>query len=219
MIEQLISPVVPILQPTDTGNKTLFLMEEHNLTQLPLVIDNKYVALVNEHDVMDWNKPESPISAAGFLNYKPAVLVSGHPYEVLKVAHMQNLSVVPIVDREDTYRGAITRNDLLTYIAENSSLDNPGGIIVIEIDPRNYSLHEIARICETEDVLILGSQLRTNKVTGKFEVTIKTNRASLDSVVDALERHQYIVREVYGEQTSKEYIMDRYSNLMNYLNM
>ena len=190
VIEQLISPV-PTLLPSDTGNKALHLMEENNLTELPLVLEEKYMGLVQENDVLDWAKPESPLSVADFLEYRPAVFANGHPYDALRMAHQQNLSVVPVVDNENKYVGSITRNDLLKYITENSGLDNPGGIIVLEIDPRNYSLYEIARICESEETIIISSQLYSNVATGKLEVTLKTNRSHIEAVAAAFERHSY----------------------------
>jgi acetoin utilization protein AcuB len=219
IIKQLISPVVPTLLPTDTGNRALFLMEENSLNQLPLVAEEKYMALVNETDVLDWEKPDSELGGAGFLNYKPSILTTGHPYDALRIAHQHNLAVVPVVDFENTYIGAITRDELLKYIAENSGLDMPGGIIVLEIDPHNYSLYEIARVCESEEVMVTSTQLFTNNVTGKLELTIKTNRTSLEPVVSSLERHNYKVKEVYGEQTGENDMMARYNLLMNYINM
>ena len=194
-------------------------MEENNLTQLPLVSDEKYMALVQENDVLDWNTPESPLSKATFLNYRPAVFASGHPFEALRIAHQQNLSVLPVVDNENTYIGAITRDDLLKYITENSGVENPGGIIVIELDPRDYSLSEIARLCESEDVIIISTQLSTNKGTGKIEVTLKTNRTDLQALASTFERHNYIVKQVYGEQGHYEDMLERYKLLMNYINM
>jgi predicted transcriptional regulator len=219
IIEQLISPVVPTLLPTDTGTKALVLMEENNLTQLPLVLENKYMALIQENDVLDLDNTDAQLSAADLLDYKPAVFASGHPFEALRVAHQQNLSIVPVINNENTYLGSITRDDLLKYIAENSGLDSPGGILVLEIEPRNYSLNEIARICESEDVIIISTQLFTNRVSGKIEVTIKTNRNDLSAVVQSFERHEYVVKEVFGEQSGNEDMMDRYKLLMNYINM
>jgi acetoin utilization protein AcuB len=219
VIEQLISPIVPTLLPTDTGNRALFLMEENNLTQLPLIADDKYMALVQENDVMDWDTPESPLSKAGFLTYRPAVFASGHPFDALRVAHQQNLSIVPVVDNENTYIGAITRDVLLNYITENSGLDNPGGIIVVEMALRDYSLAEIARLCESEDVIIISTQLRTNAATGKIELTLKTNRTDLQGLASSFERHEYHVLQVYGEQKQYEEMLDRYKLLMNYINM
>ena len=219
VIEQLISPVVPTLLPTDTGSRALFLMEENNLTQLPLVANEKYMALVQENDVLDWDTPESPLGKASFLTYRPAVFASGHPFEALRVAHQQNLSIVPVVDNENTYIGSITRDDLLRYITENSGVENPGGIIVIELDPRDYSLSEIARLCEGEDVIIISTQITTNKITGKLEVTLKTNRTDLQGLADTFERHKYVVKNVYGETSQREDMLDRYRLLMNYINM
>jgi acetoin utilization protein AcuB len=219
IIEQLISPIVPTLVPTDTGSRALLLMDENNFTQLPLVADDKYMALVQENDVMDWEAPESPLSAAGFLNYRPAVFSTGHPFEALRIAHQHNLSVVPVVNSENTYLGAITRNDLLNYITENSGLDNPGAIIVLELAPRDYSLAEIARICENEEVLIISTQLHTNTTSGKLELTLKTNRTDLAAAISSFERHNFAVKEVYGEHSNDTDIMDRFNLLMNYINM
>ena len=219
LIEQLISPIVPTLDLTDTGSKALGLMEENNLEQLPLIQDQKYMALVQENDLLDWEKPEAQLGAADFLHYHPAVFANGHPYDALRIAYNQNLSVVPVIDNDNTYLGSITRNDLLTYIAEKSGLDNPGGIIVLEIEPRNYSLYEIARICEGEDTIIISTQLFTNKVTGKLELTIKTNRTDVQGLAQAFERYNYKVKDIYGQQVDNEDILDRYKLLMNYINM
>jgi acetoin utilization protein AcuB len=220
MIEQLISPEVPTLMPTDTGNKALLLMEENNLTQLPLVKEEQYVGLVQENELLDWARPETQFDKAEHqLSYRPAILASGHPYDALRIAHQQNLAIVPVIDNENKYLGAITRDDLLKYITENSGWDNPGGIIVLEMDPRNYSLTDIARICENEETIVLSSQIFSNRGTGKLEVTLKTNRTNLGVLVASFERHEYKVKEVYGEQANQEDMMDRLKSLMNYINM
>ncbi len=219
LIEQLISPEVPTLLPSDTGSKALFLMEEAHLTQLPMVKDDQYLGLIQENDVLDWNTPERALDSADFLNYRPAVSVSGHPFDVLRLVSEQNLNVVPVIDNTSRYIGAITRDDLLKYIAEHSGLDSPGGIIILELEPRQYSLSEIARICENEDVTIIASALRTNRETGVIEVTLKTNRTNLEALVSSFQRHEYLVKDVFGAQSGTEEVMDRYRQLMNFINM
>ena len=218
-IEQLISPIVPTLELTDTGSRALSLMEENNFAQLPLIEEQQYKALILENDVLDWEMPESQLSKADFLTYRPAVFANSHPYDAMRIAHQHNLGIVPVIDGSNNYLGAITRNELLTYITESSGLDNPGAIIVLELDPRNYTLVDIARICENEDVLIISTQLRNNSSTGKIEVTIKTNRTDLRGVISSFERHKYVVKDVYGEIQNDESMRDRYDMLMNYLNL
>ena len=219
LIEKLISPLVPTLLPTDTGNTALHIMEENNFTQLPIVSDQQYLALINENEVMDWNTPESPLSASAMMQYRPAVFAKGHPYEALRIAHEYNLSIVPVIDEQNIYIGSITKDELLKYITETSGIDNPGGIIVLELSARGYSLMEIARICENEEVTIISTQLFNNRFTGKLEITLKTNRNNLRSVVSSFERHNYVVKEVFGDQSLEEDVMTRYKILMNYINL
>lgn len=210
---------MPTLLPTDTGNRALNIMEEAHLTQLPLVKENQYIGLVQETDVLDWDTPERALDGADFLDYKPAVFAGGHPFEAMRIASQQNLSIVPVVDNENKYIGSITREDLLKYITENSGMDNPGGILVLQMEQRNYSLSEIARICESEEVLIMSTQVSNNVKTGLLEVTLKTNRTNLEAVVSSFERHEYDVKEVFGAQVGQEELMSRYNLLMNYINM
>ncbi len=219
-IEQLISPIVPTLLPTDTGDRALRLMEQSGLTALPLIADEgRYTALVQEADVLDWPTPEAPLTAADFLNYRPAVSSTGHPYEALRIAQQANLSVVPVLDNVSHYLGAVTRDDLLRYLAENSAVERPGGIIILEVDPHDYSLTQIARIVESEDVTILSSSLCTVPETGLMEVTLKTNRTALQGVVQAFERYEYTVKHVYGDASDDEDVLSRYNLLMTYINM
>lgn len=217
-IEQLISPLVPTLLPGDTGNQALVSMEENKLTQLPLVADNHYMAMIQENDLLEWTTPEATLNKATFLNYKPAILASGHPFDGLRLMNQMNLSVLPVIDKEFKYLGAVTKDEMLKFIAENSGIDSPGGIIVLEIAPRNYTLYEIARICENEDVTILNAQVHTNEA-GKLEVTLKLNRTALDGIVSSFERFNYVVKEVYGDDVNNEDIAEKYNLLMNYINM
>lgn len=218
IIEELISPIVPTLLPSDTGNHALNVMEEAHLTQLPMVKENEYIGLVKESDVLDLHLPGEALDG-NFSAYRPAVRAGGHPFEAMRIAHQYNLNIVPVVDGADKYLGAITRDDLLKYITENSGMDNPGGIIVLQMEPRNYSLTEIARICESEDVLVMSAQISNNTVTGLLEVTLKTNRTNLEPVISSFERHDYEIKEVFGAQAGQEEMMSRYNLLMNYINM
>ncbi len=217
-IEQLISPAVPTLLPEDSGSHALDQMEKSGFSELPVISEENYIALIQENDLLDWDTPDASLSTAGFLNYKPAIAASSHPFEALRILHQLNLDILPVIDHEQKYIGAATKSTLLKYITENSGIDNPGGIIVLEIAPRNYTLYEIARICENEDVIILNMQVHTNEL-GMLEVTIKLNRTVLAAVVSSFERHNYRVKEVYGEDNKDDDITGKYNLLMNYINM
>ena len=219
MIEPLISPVVPVLHPSDTGEHALSLMQQNNFTELPLVDDEEYIALIKENDLLDWESPNEPLSSADFLNYKPAAPGTAHPFDIIKLAFLQDIGVIPVIDNSNNYLGSVTRDTLFNYIANHSGFLLTGGIIVLEVNAGNYSLYEIARICENEDVMITNVQVAASAQASLLEVTLKTNRTSLQGVVSALERYKYTVKEVYGEVENADDTMGRYNLLMNYLNM
>ncbi|MBS1644823.1 MAG: CBS domain-containing protein [Bacteroidetes bacterium] len=219
LIRELISENIPTLSPTDTGDNALRLMEEAQLTELPLVQDQEYLGLIKEAVLLDWDTPERALSQSDFLPYKPAIPGFGHPLDALRLANSQQIFVVPVLDKEQKYIGAITRNDLIRFVAENTGIDTPGGIIILELQPRQYSLSEIARICENEDVLITFSSMKNNLETAKIEVTLKTNKSNLEALVSSFERHEYIVKDVFGAASGEEDLQERYRLLMNYINM
>ncbi len=217
-IVRLLSPLVPILNPKDTISKALDIMDENDFSQLPVVVDENYLGLLKENELMDFDKPELEISESGLLIFKPAISLSSHPYEALRIVNEMNLGVLPVIDGENKYAGSVTKDSLLKYMAEKSGLEAPGGIIVLEMERNNYSLYQIARICENEDVTVINAQIYTTPV-GMIEVTLKTNRTALDPLVSSFERHGYAVKEVFGETKDMEDLMGKYNLLMNYLNM
>ena len=218
-IYQLISSDIPSLRPTDTGDKALQLMQELHLSHLSLVDGEEYKALIKEDDILTWETPEAPLSSAEFLNFRPVVYGNQHPYEAVRRALQQHISVVPVINEENKYLGSVSRNELLEYMGNNSGLDQSGGIITLEMKPVDYSLSEIARICENNDAILLNVQLFTYPGAELMEVVLKTNTKEIQSLIASFERYEYTVKEVFGELPATESMLDRYQSLMHYINM
>lgn len=209
---------IPVLSSEDSIEKSLGIMDDAKLTGLPVVNNDEYIAFVQEDSLLEHTDPNQTLSEAGLLTYKPAIGSYAHPFDAITIIHQSGLPLLPVLDVENKYFGCITKDNLLGYIANNSSIANPGGILVLEIPPRNYSMYEIARICENEDVILLAMHAHTNE-RGMLEITMKLNRTVLDGVVASFERHNYHVQEVYGKDTNNEDIISKYNLLMNYINM
>src|SRR5690606_27317784 len=97
--------------------------------------------------------------------------------------------------------------------------DKPGGIIILEMRPVDYSLSEIARICENNDAIILNLQIFTQPESDMMRVVIKTNTREVQTLVASFERYEYNVRQVFGELPAQESMKERYESLMRYINM
>lgn len=215
-IERLISHSIPTLTTADAIARALEIFDESSLDGLPVLNGDDYAGFVTENQLLEL--PDDSETLEHHIQYKPAVPRSAHAFDAISTMHQASLPLLPVIDHDGKYFGCIDRVHVVDYIAEYSGISNPGGVLVLEIPPRNYSMFEIARICENEDVTLLTMHSRTNE-NGMLELTMKLNRTVLDAVVSSFQRHNYHVVEVYGKQSDKEDVMDKYNLLMNYLNM
>ncbi|QJB34150.1 CBS domain-containing protein [Chitinophaga oryzae] len=215
---ELIS-TVPILQPSDAGAKALRLMNEYHLTQLPMVVENKYMALVEEDQIMDLEEPEIKLESIHYNGANRTAIQEGaHLFEALKLFHEFKLSVLPVITKENDYLGIITKDNLLAALAQYNGAKEAGGILALEMEPRDYSLSEIARIAESNDVTLLSVNTLTDP-SGKLEVLLKTNRQELHSLVATYERFNYTIKYIYSEEQEEDLLKKNYDLLMNYISM
>lgn len=219
LARDLISPIIPTVSGTDSAARALSLMGEFHLAHLPVVEDDRYLCLLEESVILDWEDPEMLLKNLHFPHVKPAVQEDAPFFEALKLMGDYKLSLVPVVDAEDLYQGAVTQENLLWTISHFNDVHEPGGILVLHIAEHDFMLSEIARLAESEDVHILGMHTFNEATTGKLGVLVKTNRQNLDSLVAVLERFHYTIEYRFDEPTSEDGLKRNYDLLMNYLNM
>jgi acetoin utilization protein AcuB len=217
--KSLISFELPVLSLNDSGEKALRLMNEYHVFHLPLVQRDNYLALISEDDILDWDTPEEPLSLAEFLTFRPAVFEESHPYEAVKIAKEFNLSVLPVVDKQNHYAGLITVDGLFSFMTDNNAIKSGGSILILEMEQRNYSLSEIARICESNEISILSVTVKNKDEQGMIWVTIKVNTNDIQSLVATFERFSYTVVEMYSTDFTKEDVRQNYDMLMHYINI
>lgn len=216
---QLIEPTIPVLKRKDTVDDALRMMSETHYAKLPLVEKGEYINLLKESDLLDAEDPDVILGQSGIAVFRPSCIVTAHPFEAVKAAIQFNLPVVPILDERQMYVGSVSRASLFNYLGENGGLSEPGGIIVLEMQPRDYVLSQIAKIAENEDVKIINSRVYLNPQSDMLEVTLKMSKVELARVVSALERYDHHVKAVYGDIPTQDDLDDRYKLLMNYLNI
>ncbi len=116
-------------------------------------------------------------------------------------------------------RGLFGAADLLNRLTSFVGSGEPGGIIVIETEKRNFSFSELSRLVETNDAVI--TQLNTDEQpeSGMVTITIKINKTEIADVVATLQRFEYNVVYYSGEEAYENELRSNYNNLMNYLNI
>ncbi len=217
--KELMTNDLPQLSLHDSGNKAMQLMNEFRVFHLPILSREDYIALVSEDDILDWDTPEDSFSHADFLTFRPAVNEQAHAYESLKIMRDFSLSILPVVNNQGKYLGAIKLENIVHFLADNNEISESGAIIVLEIGQNNYSLSEIARICESNNVTILGTSIKTIENTPLLHITIKTNQTEIQHTVATFERYNYKIVKVYNADDNNEDLNDNLKNLLNYINL
>jgi acetoin utilization protein AcuB len=216
----LISEIIPSLKTSDTGQTALNWMEIFRISHLPIVNNQDFLGLISDTDIYDMNQPEEPIGNHELTLLKPYVSSSQHIFEVIGLAAQFKLSVIPVLDENNHFKGVITTSDLIKHIAGFSSLDQPGGIIVLEMVERDYSLSQIVQIVESNNIKVLSMYITSPADSIRLEVTLKVNTTDLLSLIKTFERYNYEVKTwVTTNDSIDKFYSERFDLLMKYLNI
>lgn len=218
--KDLISEIIPSLKTSDTGQTALNWMEIFRISHLPIVNNQDFLGLISDTDIYDTNQPDEPIGNHELTLLKPYVTDDQHLFEVVGLAARLRLTVIPVLDNKNHYMGVITTNDLIRYIAGISSMDQPGGILVLELIEQDYSLSQIAQIVEGNNIKVLSMYITSPPESIRLEVTLKVNTTDLLALIKTFERYNYDVKTwVTTNDSIDKFYSERFDLLMKYLNM
>jgi acetoin utilization protein AcuB len=220
LAKDLISDIVPSLKTSDSGLDALNWMEAFRVSHLPIVNNRVFLGLISDADIYDLNSAEEPLGNHKLSLITPYVFAHQHIYDIIEAAARLKLTLVPVLNTEKEYIGVVTQTDLLLRFSELIAAHTPGGLVVIEVGPRDYALSEIARIVEDADAKVLSLYASQNKMTDQIEITIKLNRVNVSGVVNSFDRYGYKVKATYvGETQVDDTTRRNYESLMKYLNV
>jgi acetoin utilization protein AcuB len=217
--KDLITEEIPPLRHTDTGETALRWMDEFKVSHLPVLKGDNFVGVVSESDILDRIDVDETLDKLFEHLPRPYVLATAHIYEVLYTVAKQNISIVPVLDDKENYLGCTSIFHLMQLIANTGSITEQGGIIVLEINDRDYSLAQIAQIVESNDARILSSFITSAPESTKVDVTIKINQIELDRIVRTFERYGYTISATFQKSLFEDDDLLRYEALMNYLKL
>jgi len=217
---ELIISTIPPLRTTDRGSFALGQMEEFRVTHLPIVEDMTFLGIISDTDILTLGDPDEFIGSLK-LSLTGAYVTEGqHIFEVMKAVDSMRLSVMPVLSDKNQYLGLITIPNLLKQTINLLGVHNPGGIIVLEINDKDYTLNEISHIVESNDAKILNLCVTSYPDSTKVDVTLKINRIDLSPVLQTFFRFNYTVKASWSnEDVYNEGLRDRFDALMNYLNI
>ena len=216
--KDVISLTIPTLHLDDTVGQALQLMSEFHVEHLPVVTEGKLTGLVYENDLLNAEEV-SRLSEIQSLFSSLVVHAENHFLSAVQMFNEYGLTVIPVIEGEQEFIGAIVHTDLFKQLAKQTGANEPGGLIVLELEKRSYSFSEISKLVETNDGNITQLNSYYDNTTETFIVTLKVNKFEISDIVATFQRYDYTVRYYFGEELYENELRNNYDHLMNYLNM
>ena len=219
LAQDLINTVLPQLKLTDTVATALQLMSDFKITHLPVVDEEKYLGMIGEDNLLDEKNKKIPIEY--FQNdFIPAYVNSGkHFLSAVTVSNHYQTNLIPVVSETNELMGSISGQDLLAALGTFSGANEPGAVLVLEMERNRFSISEISRIVESDGAQILHLNITIKPGSSLMMVTIHLNKSELSTIVASFERYEYSVVYYSGEEKFENKIDLNYKNLMNYLDI
>jgi len=216
---ELVADAIQPVHTSDTIQRVIDRMVEFRVRHLPIVNGEQFLGLISEDDFVLETDPQTQIGALALSLVNPFVLEDQHIYDVIRMFYELKLTVVPVLDSKGNYLGLITINALTDYFAQLTSVGQPGGIIVLEIDNKNNSLAHMSQIVESDNAQVLSSYVRTFPDSTRMEVTLKVNKQDISNILATFLRYEYTIKATFNHSGDNDNSRDRYDSLMNYLNL
>ena len=215
-LNRIISNEIPEVRISDTVDQVLRIMEEFKVEHLPVVKGNILLGTISESTLMNVEDEGLPITGLELL--VTAIEEQQHLYEVIEFMAENKLSLVPVTNSRGEYIGLITAMDVIREFAKSQGVRSEGSIVILEMNSRDYSLAEIARLAESNGLKILSAVLTTLDDSMKTELTLKLNKQDIEPFMATLRRYDYEVKAFYKAPDHSEDLRNRYEAFMKYLN-
>jgi acetoin utilization protein AcuB len=216
---ELINHSVPRLKAEDSISRALQLLSDYNASHLPVVLEDKYLGMISEDDLMDAEDDRLPLSVLDEHFLRLAVKENEHFLNAVNYSNLHDSNMIPIVAEEGELVGTITAGDLLKALGNFAGGNEIGGIIVMEMERSQFAISEISRIVESNNATILHLNTTVQSETGLLTVTLHINKKEIATIVATFERYEYDVIYFFGDEHFENEIHSNYRHLMNYLDI
>jgi len=206
------------MSPDYSAMDILSWMEEYKVNHLPVVKGKKYIGLLSESDIFSIDDPEASVGTQNRILKNIYIQADKHIYEVINLMVEDKLSALPVLDSKNKYIGIITPQMLIQKFSRYAAVNQPGGIIVLKVNNKDYYASQIVQIIEENDAHLLSLYISSEPDSTELDITLKVNKQDLSGILQTFGRYGYEIKASFFDEDD-DYLQDRYDSLMNYLSI
>jgi len=215
----LIQDDIPLLNLSDDISTAIIFFNKSKLDQIPVFNSSKFLGLIDKKVVINAS-PNSKIKALNYHIRKKEISSEKNLFDVLHFFIDGNLTILPVVEKDNKYLGCIHERSLLQKVCEILRVENPLGTLQIQVKTHNYSLAQIAQIVEANGAKVLSSICLPNSSNSKMiDILININQEELSGIIQTFERYEYKIIASFHKNIHKAGLNDRLESFIRYLNI
>lgn len=216
IVAQIVQTGFPAVHLSDTVHTVLEIMDTYQVSHVPVTdADAHYVGLVSQSALEELSDNQT---LADIQLYLSPLQCSDQAFllDALRVLSENALTLLPVV-QSDALLGVITAKEMIRLLAVFLDVHDRFGVIVIESDPARFSLGEVNRILESNDLSLL--HMNTRRESGMLVITLQVSKQDISTAVASLQQNGYVVRYYFGKAEDDAEMQENYQHLLSYLNM
>ena len=215
--KKLISHEIQAITLETTGVEALSIMQEFRLSHLAVAKDNNLIGVISEEDIWNMHDEGNKINSISEKIEMLFMPLGKDVFEIVKYMDEHTLTLLPILG-EGKYIGAITQQSVIKALASILAVQESGGVIILEMNKKDYSMSQIAQIVESNNLKILSAYITDIDEKNNIKITLKLNKIDIAAVIKTFERYEYNIAASYNYSENTDNLSDRFDSLMRYLN-
>lgn len=213
-IKEYISRDYPAFNSSDSVEEANEVAKEFGFSHIFIKKRGVFLGAVSQAFLED--SPEGNLESLEIHYEKFAIMDDGNLLDSIKLFHIFNTNVVPVINKEEKYLGYLSCDDIFNEFSKYPLFSENGAMLVIQTSNRHYSFTEIARIVESNNAKIYGCYV--SSVQEDFsQITLKISSENLSSIDETFERYGYTVVHKYYNDEKEDLMKDRFGFFQKYL--
>lgn len=215
-VQDVISASTPALRTDDTVEHTLGLLMEHRVRHLPVLDEeDRLTGVISEVQLME--APSADVEVGDLVRARPvSIHPQAHIFDAARIMVEHDLTTLPVTREGMEYVGLVKRHDIFDCFAQMLATQEPGAILALEVDPRDYALAKLIHTIEQNGAKVLAVASESpDETSDKIRVTLKLNITDITRVRHVIEHHGYRIVASFSEDD--EEMLERAQAFMRYL--
>ncbi len=216
-IQSHIINTIPVFNLEGTLKKVIHFFKHTTYSHVAIVENNYFLGVLSENDLETFES-EKKIEDYKYNLESFFVLKSTSWLDVLEKFARNECNLLPVLDEEHKVLGYYDLNDIVGVFIDTPFFTEPGGILVLEKNIKDYSFSEISQIVESNNTKLLGAFI-TDIRNDIIQITIKISTGNFSEVVHTFRRYNYNI--LFGNKDDQfiENLKERSDYLDKYLNV